>query len=133
MVTGQPIQRSAGYRLYMRRARPLTRTVVARNLRALMRLSGGLKSCDLDARSGVSQRQITNILNGSSAPTTETVEALAAAFGLQGWHLLLHDLPEDLVTSQALGHLVAGFIRSDADGRDLTMRMLNRTTPRRAS
>jgi transcriptional regulator with XRE-family HTH domain len=91
-----------------------------------MRLSNRMTSRELEERSGVSHRQIRNILNGASAPTTETVDALAKAFGLQGWHLLLPNLPDDLANGHALAQLVDGFINSDVDGRELTLRMLKR-------
>lgn len=82
------------------------------------------KPRDLAAKCEVSYRQIHNILDGTSVPTTETVDELARAFGLRGWTLLIPDLPAELVTSPSIMRLVEAFIDADAAGRDLTLRVM---------
>jgi hypothetical protein len=86
------------------------------------------KARDLASRCSVSYRQVHNILDGTSVPTTETVDEIARAFGLRGWHLLIPDLPAELVTSATLERLVQSFIDADDKGRDLTIRVLESQT-----
>jgi transcriptional regulator with XRE-family HTH domain len=109
----------------MAKPRPRTRTTLARNLAVLMEMHGWSYRA-LAARCGVSPRQIGNILNEDSSCTTETADAIASAFGLEGWHLLLPDLPAELVDSPTIGRLVRAFIGADADGRELLVRMAQR-------
>lgn len=65
--------------------------VLAQNLDRLME-SRGWGLVETATRSGVSKSAISNIRNyrdrGDKHPTTETVEALAKAFGLQAWQLM---------------------------------------------
>lgn len=64
---------------------------------------------DLAGKSGVSQRQISNILQMTTTCSVETADALALPFGLEGWHLLLPRLPLDLVHSPSIGRLVKAY------------------------
>lgn len=68
--------------------------------------------------SGVSQRQISNILSQSTSCSVETADALAKAFKLHGWHLLLPTLPADLERSASLQRLVEAYMHSGAATRD---------------
>jgi transcriptional regulator with XRE-family HTH domain len=72
---------------------------------------------DLETKSGVSQRQISNILTQSTSCSIETADALAAAFGLVGWHLLIPDLPNELLRSTSIGKLVTAYVRASDDTR----------------
>jgi len=110
---------------FMKMKRPRTRETVAANLATLMR-QRHWKARDLAARCNVSFRQIHNILNGTSVPSTETVDELASAFGLRGWHLLMPNLPDDLLCNVALERLVDDYVAADAEGRDLATRLLSR-------
>jgi transcriptional regulator with XRE-family HTH domain len=101
----------------IKRHRPPTQSSVAKNLRALMDSSGWNQS-ELARRSGVSQRHISDILSNRSNCTVPLANALATPFGLNGWHLLLPDLPTDLVASPAIARLVSAYINADADGRE---------------
>jgi transcriptional regulator with XRE-family HTH domain len=100
---------------------------MATNLAALM-ASRGWKARDLAARCNVSFRQIHNILNGTSVPSVETVDELASAFGLRGWHLLISELPAELLASNAVERLVDDFSAADAEGRDLAFRVIKRAS-----
>lgn len=75
--------------------RPDTRATLARNLSLLMSQEGW-NQVDLAKHSGVSQRQISNILRRETGCSVEHAEALARAFGLQGWHLIMPTLRQDL-------------------------------------
>lgn len=97
--------------------RPRTRGSIARNLRLLIDHAHWTQR-DLETRSGVSQRQISNILTQTTSCSTETADALAKPFGLEGWHLLIPNLPLDLVHSPSIAKLVAAYIRAGQDTRD---------------
>ena len=111
--------RVSDYRVQMatRRQRPHTANSVAKNLRALM-AGAGWNQSELGRRSGVSQRHISDILNGHAQCTVPVANELATPFGLKGWHLLLPDLPTDLVASPAIAKLVEAYIKADQAGRD---------------
>lgn len=86
------------------------------NLRFLMRLND-ISQTTLAKKSGVSQKSISNILNGNQIPSIEMAEQLAAAFGLEGWHMIMPNLPDDLRSSSALSKLYKGFIKATPEGR----------------
>lgn len=101
-----------------KRQRPAIASSVSRNLRMLLDLTMEGNQSELARQSGVSQRHISDILNGHTECTYPIAGALAAPFGLTGWHLQLPDLPKDLVASPAIARLVAAYIKADADGRE---------------
>lgn len=57
-------------------------------LKELMRQRGWTQR-DLSMASGISQRQISNLVKGTQSATLDTAEAIAQAFDLQTWHLLI--------------------------------------------
>lgn len=118
LVEGKDTAKGSDYAFGMatRRQRPPTASSVAKNLRALMD-AADVNQSELARRSGVSQRHISDIINGNSACTHPIADKLAAPFGLIGWHLLLPDLPKDLVASPAISKLVSAYINADAAGR----------------
>lgn len=76
---------------------------------------------ELSRRSGVSQKSISNILNPETAqvPSIETAEKLAKPFGLEGWHLIMPNLPEDLISSPSIEKLFTSYISSSEEGRKM--------------
>lgn len=110
--------------------RPRTRDILARNLRTLMD-ARGMSQRELASTSGVSQGQLSAILNTASACSIEAAEALARAFGLHGWHLLLHDLPKDLIDSPRIGQMVEGYLKLNGEGREFIDAAMRRETARR--
>jgi len=109
----------------MAKPRPRTRSTIARNLRALMAFHG-LKQRAMEVKTGVSQRQIGNILNGSTSCSVETADALAQPFGLTGWQLMVHNLPPELIESPNLGRLVQAYLDANDEGRELLDKMAHR-------
>lgn len=101
----------------MRKERPDTRASIARNLNILMK-ARDWNQTDLAKASGVSQRHISDILNQKTGCTVEMARDLAAPFNLSEWHLMIPDLPEQLLTSPSLNRLVQSYISADADGRE---------------
>lgn len=85
---------------------------------------------DIGKRAKMSPRTVSNILaREQSKVSIEQADMLASAYGLEGWHLLLPNLPRDLVESPAIGRLVEDFISSSSDGRN----MINMIAEREAS
>jgi transcriptional regulator with XRE-family HTH domain len=86
---------------------------------------------ELATTSGVSQGQLSAILNDKSACSIETAEALARAFDLHGWHLLLHNLPKELVDSPKVGLMVDGYLKLNGEGREFIDAAIRRETSRK--
>lgn len=99
-------------------ARQATRDNLVGNLQWLMTTTGW-NQVEVAKRSGVSQKSISKILRREMVPTIELADKLAAAFGLSGWHIIMPDLPRDLVGSTSLERLFKDFISSDQAGREL--------------
>jgi len=95
--------------------RPATRETLARNLLALMD-QAGWNQVELSRRSGVSQRQISNILRQQSGCSVEHADALARAFGLSGWHLIMPTLRKD-VQAGAVALLIDRYAQASVEGR----------------
>jgi transcriptional regulator with XRE-family HTH domain len=95
--------------------RPATRDTLAINLTMLM-AEARWNQVELAKRSGVSQRQISNILRKESGCSVEHADALAKAFGLQGWHLIMPSLPAD-VRNGAIPALLQRYAAATAEGR----------------
>jgi transcriptional regulator with XRE-family HTH domain len=109
--------RVAAYAGVVSRQRPSTKDIVPNNLRRLMKLRDW-SQVKLAQESGVSQTHISAILRGDSSCTVEMAEMLAKPFNLNGWHLLIKDLPDELVNSPSLNRLVEAYIGATHDGRD---------------
>jgi transcriptional regulator with XRE-family HTH domain len=95
--------------------RPATRETLARNLAMLM-AEAGWNQVDLSRRSGVSQRQISNILRKDTGCSVEHADALARAFGLQGWHLIMPTLHKDMQAG-AVELLIDRYASASVEGR----------------
>ncbi len=74
------------------KTRPKASKTLVANLRALMRATG-MKRTLLVKKSGVSERMIGYILAEERTPTLDIAEALAKAFGLRGWQMIVPGLP----------------------------------------
>ena len=98
------------------RNRPKTSDVLADNLRALMDATG-IKKQKLAKESKVSERMIGYILAKERTPTIDVVDALAAPFGLSGWHLLILDLPIGMAKNGQIGKLMHLYSRASDEGR----------------
>ena len=114
----------------MANPRPRTRDILARNLRALMDRHE-MSERALAQSSGVSQGQINNILNARSSCTIETAEALGQVFGLTGWHLLLHGLSDDLLSSPTIAKMVDAYVKMNGEGREIIDAMIRREGTRK--
>lgn len=104
------------------KTRPNTNDTLVANLRALMKASG-MKKPELSQKSGVSERMIGYVLSGERKPTVELAEALAGAFHLKGWHLIINNLPVTLADSGKLDKLVQNYALSSENGRNFIDRV----------
>lgn len=96
---------------------PKPRESLIKNLRFLMRREG-LSEERLATRAGVAQKTINKILNNQSAPTLDTVDKIAEAFGINLWHLVMPALPEELISSPSIEALYNAFKSASPRGRE---------------
>lgn len=101
------------------------RETVASNLRALMDRRDWSQT-DLAKKAKVSQRHISNMLSRKTGASFETLHAVASAFGISGWMLMLEHMPVELLDSQKLPSLVASYCDSGPDGQALVERLAER-------
>ena len=91
------------------RTRPPVRSIFAAVLKELMRQRGWTQR-DLSMASGISQRQISNLVKGTQSAALDTAEAIAQAFDMQTWHMLIRTTglpPKDLAR---LRRVIAAFL-----------------------
>lgn len=106
------------YRCYVAPKRSSTRDTLAGNLKTLMALRSWTQ-VQLAEKSGVSQTMISSVLNARSGCSVETADALAHAFGLTGWNLLMPGLSEDLLKSKAVQKLLESYVHASPEGQAL--------------
>lgn len=102
-----------------------TKTVLARNLRHLMR-SRKWNQAELSKRSKVSQRTISNILTNEKVPTLDTVDKIASAFGLNLWHLIMPKLIEDLESDTSIRLVYEQFFQANDQGKHFILSVAER-------
>lgn len=105
--------------------RPAPRESLAHNVRLLMD-KAGFDQADLAKRAGVSQKTISNLVNARTAPTLDNVERVARAFGLTAWHLIMPNLPDELVAGGKIEKLVSKYIAADPAEREYIDFILDR-------
>lgn len=81
----------------------------------------GWSQVELARRSGIAQRTISDVLGYGiridKAPTLRTVAAIAKAFGVPPWQLMI-ELPIDLLRSHRVSRLVEQFAAVEEPGRE---------------
>lgn len=113
--------------------RPKPRLTLAENLHALMRRHE-LTQTALAKRAGVSQRTVSNLLDPEKhSPTLESVDAVAAAFGLEGWHLIMPSLMDDLNGETSIAAMVKAYNESSPDGKRHILRVAEREAEYKAT
>lgn len=96
---------------------PSTRAVVIANIRMLMEAAQESQH-SLAKRLGWKQSTLSNLLSGRHNIAIERAEAIAQAYGLEGWHLLLKDLPRDLAKSKTIGRLFSDYMSASDEGKE---------------
>lgn len=93
---------------------------LAENVRRLM-TDAELSQEGLAKRAGISQRAVGYLVNYKDAqdrhPTTQTIAAIALAFDLQVWQLMMPNLPFELVRSKRLAKLIENYVDAPESGR----------------
>lgn len=99
---------------------------LADNVRRLM-ADAGLSQEGLAKRAGISQRAVGYLVNYKDAqdrhPTTQTIAAIALAFDLEAWQLMMPNLPFELVQTKRLARLIENYVDSPEPGRINTERV----------
>ena len=104
---------------------PLRKTaidILAINLRWLMerdKLSEG----DVAKKAGIDKKTINNILNRRNEPQLDIVEAVAKAFGLEPWQLLVDGMGEAMTRDGKLGSLIEAYAKTDDSGRESMLKV----------
>lgn len=80
-------------------------------------------------RGAVSQRTIANILAKEKIPRIDTVDEIAGAYGLSGWHLISPTLIDDLHQSPTIRALLSNYAKASEEGR----RIIDQIAEREAS
>lgn len=102
-----------------------TEKTLSQNLKHLMELSGWNVE-EVAKRSGVSKRMVSYVISMERKASITIAEDLAKAFNLEGWHLIMPNLPRDLEQSKALRRLIDDYIGSDNEGRDMISKVAER-------
>jgi len=91
----------------------------ARNLRILMEHHKDTQT-SLAKRSSVSQKSISNMLNlgDDTSPKLANVALVAKAYNLQTWHVLLPDVPVDILLNSSIEKIVANYTHADKETRE---------------
>jgi transcriptional regulator with XRE-family HTH domain len=91
----------------------------ARNLRILMGHHQDTQT-SLAKRSGVSQKTISNMLNpgDESSPNLANIADIAKAYNLQTWHVLLPDVPKEILINSSIEKFVANYTHADPKTRE---------------
>ena len=100
----------SSYAGHMPSAKESIRRTVAENLKALM-AHRKWTQIQLEAKSGISQSHISNIIREENDPSTAKLDAIASAFGIPAWLLMIPDLPIEVLDSPELPHLVDRYRR----------------------
>lgn len=105
--------------------RPHTRETLARNLDFLLKHFGYSERA-LEARCGVSAKTINNMRNGRHKATVDNTERVAAAFGLDGWQLIVPCDPKELLAGASLKKTLDAYNAADDEGREAIRRVAER-------
>ena len=99
--------------------------VLLANIRALIAENED-STYSLAKRSGLAQSTISNILSGRHNIAVAKLEAIAGAYGLEAWQLLLPDITKDSAGARQLSSLVQDFLHTSATGREYITRVAER-------
>lgn len=78
----------------------------------------GLSAMALAKKAKVGQKTVWKILNGKSAPNLDTVDKLAAAFYVAPWHLIMPNLPFELLSDRKIEQVVTLYLQTEEKGRE---------------
>ena len=90
--------------------------LIAANLEALME-EAGWDDNQVALQSGVSKKTVNNIRRARHNASANTLAALATAFGVPPYQMLLPDLESSLGFSKDLNRLLNWFLQASPEGR----------------
>jgi transcriptional regulator with XRE-family HTH domain len=107
----------ANYNLFMTDDEAL-----AHNLKRLMDYHNH-KQKDVARVSGVSQKNISNILNkrAKMGVSLGQIGSIASAYKITTWHLLIPNCPDELLFNRTIEKLVENYANNDDVGRNATL------------
>ena len=105
--------------------RPMPKEVLSRNLGFLMNLRGWTQA-ETAKRAHVDQKVISYVLRQAKTPGLDVVDKIAAAFGLNLWHLIMPNLPEDITSPTSIKDIYEDFFASDQEGKRLIAQLAHR-------
>lgn len=93
---------------------------LADNVRRLMAHTGWVQR-ELASRAGISQRAVGYLINYKDGqdrhPTTQTVAAIANAFDLETWQLMMPNFPVEMLNSKRMSKLFENYLDAPESGR----------------
>lgn len=102
--------------------------IFADNIRHLMKVRGD-SQLRLAQRAGVSQRVVGDLMTYGKGhfknPTVRTLDALAGAYGVAPWVLLLPDMPLDNAVQDRVLSALAGYLALSERDRESVDRLLD--------
>jgi transcriptional regulator with XRE-family HTH domain len=108
------------------RRKQSAREQVRKEINRLFRASG-MTETELAKKAGVSQKTVNNLLHDRHPPSLVTVEACAAALGVEIWQLFLSDETLDQTASpQESLKLIHAYKTASTAGRDIILRVAER-------
>lgn len=90
--------------------------ILAANLRMLMNTAKHSEAA-LAKLAGVDPTTINNILNRNNAAKIDSVQAVAKAYGLDTWKLLVENMAEAVGHNGELGTIISAYAKTDETGR----------------
>jgi len=111
----------------LKKGRPQTRKVLANNLRRLM-VDRNWTQAELAERAGIAQKTVSQVINEASAASIETAEALAKAFGLEAWQMLMPPVSTELEKAQEMATLIKQMRNSNDSDREVIVNLVERMT-----
>lgn len=111
--------------LTVTKANNKTRETLANNVNYLMEINKDSGE-SVAKRCGVSPKTVNNVRNTQHSVTLDVIDKIASAFGLNGWHLIMPNLPDDLKSSKQIEKLYSDYTKASADGRDMIEKIAER-------
>lgn len=104
-----------------------TTIVIRDNVRRLMLAHGKMSQRELAKLAGIAQSSVSYITTYEDEhdrhPTSATIEAVARAFNVEPWQLMIPDVPLEVLQSRRLGKLLADYSASSDEGRKAVERV----------
>ena len=113
--------------------RPKTRATLARNLRYLMdhhpTTDGSARwtQTAVAKKADIAQRSVGYMLDPKGpSPKLESVDGVANVFGLEGWHLIIPTLIDDLESDTSIRRIYDAYVEATTEGKRHIQRVAER-------